>query len=64
MIENAWKWAAANNKLQKNEVNGAEYATLPVDTVRQKTHESTSTLSVKSHAFFEDRRFACPTLPT
>lgn len=54
MIDNAWKWAAANGRLQKNEVNGAEYATLPVDSVRFKTNEAKSSLTVQASATFQD----------
>ena len=54
MIDHAWRWASSNGRLQKNEVNGAEYATLPVDSVRFKTNEAKSSLSVQSHAAFQD----------
>lgn len=54
MIETAWKWAAENGKLEKNTVNGAEYATLPLDKTRLKTKESSSTLALKARATFED----------
>lgn len=54
MIETAWKWAAEKGKLETNPVNGAEYATLPVDSERLKTKESTSSLSVKAETAFQD----------
>lgn len=54
MIEHAWKWAAEHNKLKKSEINGAEYATLPVDQMRTKTEEASSSLTMKSQAVFED----------
>lgn len=54
MIETAWKWAAEHGKLEKNKVNGAEYATLPVDTTRWKTKEASTTLTLKARSTFED----------
>ena len=54
MIETAWKWAAEKCKLERNEVNGAEYANLEVDKVRTKKHEASSSLTMSSRAVFED----------
>ena len=54
MIDNAWKWAAENGKLEKNTVNQAEYAYLVVDVEREKTTEDASSLTMKSCSTFQD----------
>lgn len=53
MVENAWTWAAQNGKLEKNPINGAEYAHLPVDKVRWRTNEQSRSLVLTATAQFE-----------
>lgn len=53
MIENGWAWAAQHGKLEKNVVNGAEYANLVVDQVRQKLNERSQSMVATASAQIE-----------
>ena len=53
MIENGWAWAAQNGKLEKNLVNGAEYANLVVDNVRKKLNERSQSMVARASAQIE-----------
>ena len=55
MIDHAWKWAAENNKLHVNVVNGAEYADLPVDRTKKKTDMSEQSWRLRAQTTIEDR---------
>ena len=53
MIETAWAWAAQHGKLEKNLINGAEYAYLVVDQFRQKLSERSQSMVATASAQIE-----------